>query len=101
MSGGHFDYIQYRFQEVIDSIEELIQNNGKEKPEDLRDRWDNDIYYHKYSDDVIEEFKRGLEIIKKAQIYTHRIDYLVSGDDSEKSFHERLKEDLEETFKTI
>lgn len=31
-----------------------------------------------------------------AQIYTQRIDWLVSGDDSEDSFRERLKEDLEE-----
>jgi hypothetical protein len=31
-----------------------------------------------------------------AQIYTQRIDWLVSGDDGEDSFRERLKEDLEE-----
>jgi hypothetical protein len=30
-----------------------------------------------------------------AQIYAQRIDWLISGDDGEDSFRERLKEDLE------
>ena len=32
--------------------------------------------------------------MKKAAIYAQRIDWLVSGDDSEESFHARLKRDL-------
>jgi hypothetical protein len=37
---------------------------------------------------------KGLEILKNAFVYTQRIDWLLSGDDSEESFHQRLKEDL-------
>jgi hypothetical protein len=43
---------------------------------------------------VIEKFKEGLEILRKAEIYAQRIDWLISGDDGEESFLERLKEDL-------
>ena len=31
-----------------------------------------------------------------AQVYAHRIDWLVSGDDGEDSFHRRLKSDIAE-----
>lgn len=44
---------------------------------------------------MIEKFKEGVEFLRKAQIYAHRIDYLLSSDDGEESFLERLKEELE------
>ncbi len=31
MSGGHFDYNQYRIREIADSIERLIEKNGKKQ----------------------------------------------------------------------
>ena len=34
--------------------------------------------------------------MKTAAIYAQRIDWLLSGDDGEQSFKERLKEDLDE-----
>lgn len=36
----------------------------------------------------------GLFNLKLANIYLHRIDWLLSGDDGEDSFHSRLKEEL-------
>jgi hypothetical protein len=45
--------------------------------------------------EVIEEFKKGAEIIKLAQIYMQRMDWLLSGDDGEESFISRLKQDKE------
>ena len=29
MSGGHFDYDQYRIQNIADSVDQLIRQNGK------------------------------------------------------------------------
>jgi hypothetical protein len=43
---------------------------------------------------VIEKFKEGLEIIRKAEIYAQRIDWLVCGDDGPESFLRRLEQDL-------
>ena len=80
MSGGAFEYLQrrYEWQEAIERIEHIIEENHSE----LRL-------------DVIEEFKKGLRVIKEAQVYLERIDYLLSDDDGEDSFLKRLKYDLE------
>ena len=94
MSGGHFDYQQYRIREIADSVEQIIRNNGKLKPEEDRNHFDSD-YYSNYSPEVIKKMKKGLEILRKAEVYAQRIDWLVSGDDGEDSFLERLDEDLE------
>ena len=48
-----------------------------------------------YSKQTIKEFKKGLAILKKAYIYAQRIDWLLSDDDGEESFHKRLKEELD------
>jgi len=47
-----------------------------------------------FSPETIEEFKRGLLILRQAHVYAQRIDWLVSGDDGEDSFHRRLQNDL-------
>lgn len=53
-------------------------------------------YFPEYSEKTIKEFRRGLDILKKARVYAHRIDWLMSGDDGEDSFHKRLEESLKE-----
>lgn len=52
-----------------------------------------------YSKETIKEFKKGIKILKMAEIYAQRIDWLLSGDDGEENFHERLKEELEQLKK--
>jgi hypothetical protein len=39
--------------------------------------------------------KEAVNVLRVAQIYAHRIDWLFSGDDGEESFLKRLDEDLE------
>ena len=106
MSGGHWEYLQYRLTDVSEDIEKLVEKNGQPKSaEELKENsWrDNDWYekypedkYHtEYPEEVIEEFKKGAEIIKLAQIYMQRMDWLLSGDDGEESFISRLKQDKE------
>lgn len=53
-------------------------------------------YFPEYSEETIKEFRKGIDILKKAQVYAHRIDWLMSGDDGEENFHKRLKEELKE-----
>ena len=107
MSGGAFDYKQYNISMIADEIEQMVKNNGRPKTkEELKDeswgrdtswyeKYPEDLNHYKYPDDVIEEFKKGVEILRKAQIYAQRIDWLISGDDGEESFHKRLKEELD------
>ena len=105
MSGGKFDYQNRQINDWIETIEYYINKNGKRKTaeeikyEDWRDpdwyvKYPEELYHRKYSNNIIEEFKTGVEILKKAYIYANRIDYLLCGDDEEESFISRLKEDL-------
>ena len=91
MSGGTFDYIQYRFEEIVDRIEEEIKDNTV-KPEYWWGEWNGQVY----SDETIAEFKKAIEVVNKARVYVHRVDWLLSGDDGEESFHKGLAEDLAE-----
>lgn len=106
MSGGHWEYLQYRFTDVIDDIKKEIDKSGKPKTKeelkeefyrdsDWYEKYPEDKFHYKYPDEVIEEFKKAVDIIAKAQVYMHRIDWLLSCDDGDESFLERLKEDLD------
>lgn len=105
MSGGAFDYNQWHIGHIADSIENLIEKNGRAKTrEELKEeswrdsswyeKYPEDLNHHKYSDDVIEKFKEAVLILKKAEIYAQRVDWLISGDDGEENFLKRLNEDL-------
>lgn len=105
MSGGHWDYLQYRFTDVIEDIKKEIEKSGKPKTQeelkeefyrdsDWYEKYPEDKFHYKYPDEVIEEFKKAVDIIAKAQVYIHRIDWLLSCDDGDESFIKRLKEDL-------
>jgi len=108
MSGGTFDYNQYRIRDIANDIEQEIAKSGKPKSQrELKDEggWrDNDEWYkkypedlnhHKLRDEILEEFKNAYEMLRKAEIYAQRVDWYLAGDDGEDSFLERLKSDLE------
>lgn len=104
MSGGAFDYNQYKIGYIADQIEETVVKNGVEKtPEEIKNDWHNDEWYekypedkfhYKYPDEVIEKMKEAVKALKIAQVYAQRVDWLFSGDDGEESFLSRLEEEL-------
>lgn len=85
MSGGHFDYAQYKLEDIADEIRSLIalNNNPQLDPE------------AKYSDETIAKFLEADKTLRVAAVMAQRIDWLVSGDDGEESFHKRWNEDIE------
>lgn len=78
MSGGHFNYEQYRIDDIQIAIEKLIKYNDN------------------LDELTIAEFKTAIKLLSKASVYVQRIDWLISDDDSEETFHERLAEELKE-----
>ena len=90
MSGGHFNYKQYELGHMADEIEQLILDNGSEEVDEYGDRKSYD-----YSPETIEAFEYARIALLHAQIYVQRIDWLVSGDDGEDSFHKRLEADFD------
>ncbi len=82
MSGGHFDYQQFAITEIAESIKQEIRTSGKQ----------NRIY----SSLVLEKLEKGVRVLERAAIYAQRIDWLISWDDDDESFLERLEKGLKE-----
>lgn len=80
MSGGMFEYDQYRINDMIDEIKKEMQN-----PSDYIE--DKELF--------ILTCKEAIKSLKIAFVFAHRIDWFLSGDDGEDSFYKRLREDLE------
>ena len=89
MSGGHFGGQQYIINQIADEINQIIRSND----DTSLNRW-GDRIGRGYSEDTINKFKEAIELLNKSAIYAQRIDWLLSDDDSEETFHKRLKEDL-------
>ncbi len=82
MSGGHFDYDQYRILEIARELESLIENNNIPV--------DDFGYVRNYDDSILEIFnkvKNDIEVLFK---HIDKIDRLVSGDIGEESFLEHF-----------
>lgn len=109
MSGGSFDYNQYKIGYIADDIEKLIEKNGRKKtPQEIqKDGWSDpdwykkypeELHHYKYPKEVIKEFKKAVKILRKAEIYAHEIDWLISCDNGNESFLRELKEKLNNTL---
>lgn len=85
MSGGYFDYDQYRLIDIINKLDERearIKDDGK----------DTDVLtFDEVTEDLIQDAK---VIAQLAQIFLQRVDWLLSWDDGPETFKERIKEDL-------
>ena len=91
MSGGHFSYKQHHLLDMADDIgSQILTNDSTEKNE-----WGDNIG-NRYSPETIEEFEKAVKALKTAYVYAQRIDWLLSGDDGEDSFHTRLQAQLGE-----
>lgn len=91
MSGGYFDYQQYRLGEIADRIETLIETNHSEELNEY-----GDPVGRGYTEETIEEFVAAVRILREAYVYVQRVDWLLSGDDGEEEFHKRLEQDLDD-----
>ena len=89
MSGGHFDYQQYRLHDMAESISELIASNESGETDEYGEK-----IGRFYSDDTIAKFKRTERSLRAAEAMVQRVDWLVSGDDGEEEFHKRWDEEL-------
>ena len=104
MSGGAFDYRQRYIEDIADEIEQEIIEAGREIPQEIwaKNHWyassfdDSDRTYPTYERKTIDIMKRAVYVLRMAYIYAKRIDWMLSGDDSEESWVKRLEEDLKD-----
>lgn len=109
MSGGRFDYDQYRIDHIADEIESVILKNKVEKDKKDLYRWDYDEngnvyegsrFYYSYNEKTIERFKEAVKTLRKAAIYAQSIDLLLSSDYGESTFHKILEKELKKKWRT-
>jgi hypothetical protein len=91
MSGGHFNYKQHSLLDMADDIGSFILNNDSTEKNEFGDNIGNC-----YSPETIKEFEVAVKALKTGYVYAQRIDWLLSGDDGEDSFHKRLQAQLKE-----
>ena len=106
MSGGFFDYDQYRINNMADNLEEELNRQGKEKEKDdlyfdigYYADYPEEMYYPIYPDLVQEKMREAVKHLRLAAIYAQRVDWYLSGDDGAEDFLERLDEELKELEK--
>lgn len=85
MSGGKFDYVQYRIDDAVEQLKRFIEIEENPQEGD---------YNHGLSKETIDKLKECYRMLSVGGKMLHRIDWLLSGDDGEETFHERLEEDL-------
>jgi len=96
MSGGHFDgWSHYRLEEISEEIKSRIKTENIEVTNE-NGEFLGTMEKSEYSADTNHELLNAINIIQQASIYIKRIDWLLSGDDGEESFQERLREELED-----
>lgn len=94
MSGGYFDHKDWHIDDFADDIQQKIRNNDSTE----LNEWGVRIGRH-YSAETMAKFRQAVEHLRIARLYLRRIDYLLSGDDSEDSFHRNLEQDLQRMMK--
>lgn len=77
MSGGYFNYANHGLRSMKEELDAIISRNDSD-----------------YHDETLEHFICASCLLELCDLYMHRIDWLLSGDDDEDDFHERLHLDL-------
>ena len=93
MSGGAFEYKQYKIQDLIEDMENLLVRLDKEPIDSFE--CDSLKRYVDDSEPLKNKIKENIKYLKRAYRFTQRIDWFISGDDCEENFYERLKEEIE------
>ena len=103
MSGGRFDYDQFRIKSIAEQIQEYLDDMGKERYDvdssfmrDFYDKYPEAKYNRVESKEVQEKMREAIKALKIAYIYAQRVDWYLSGDDGEESFLSRLEQELKD-----
>ena len=97
MSGGYFEYNQYKLEVMAEEIESLIENNNKPHTNIY-----GEIKEARYLDsEIIKKFKEAAYNLRRTREMVQRIDYLLSSDDSEQSFKKEWEKEIPVSWESI
>ena len=80
MSGGQFDYVQFRFCEIVETIRSTIANNDGTDGEHL-------------PPDIIARLAETADQVELAEKMVTRVDWLLSGDNGVDCFRRRWEQE--------
>ena len=83
MSGGHFEYNQYRIDDIADKLRITIAKCRQKKE-----------YYECYSNEFIDIMVDAYNKSRELAVIIGRIDWVLSGDDGEDDYQKSLEEDM-------
>jgi prephenate dehydrogenase len=86
MSGGYFDYVQHRISGAADSLERYIARCESGDPDMYGDTVEQ-------PPEVLAKLRDCERTVRRAAAMLHRVDYLLSFDDSEGSFLKRWNDE--------
>lgn len=89
MSGGHFEYQQYRIEDIAVEIDEMIKSNDDKSLNEWGQRRGKG-----YPPEIIEKFRMAAHTLRQAAEMAQRVDWLVSGDDGGDCFLRRWEKEV-------
>ena len=89
LSGGAFAHQQYCIGAIADEIVEVIERNASTSVSQF-----GDLLGRGYNEQVLARLRDAVDALRVAQIYAHRVDWLLSDDDGPDSFIARLADNL-------
>lgn len=107
MSGGHYDYLYHRLDELADYIEGDFINDGKYTDEDWSAEMDfygrrPDREYDRLEDAtpeeraiILEEIKSLIKDLRRCSIRAKELEWYMSGDTGATSYLNRLKDGVD------
>lgn len=93
MSGGTFGYHEYEIENIAETIQNVLDRQGKMKPKGYT-FYDDDPCYETYPEEVLQHMRDAVKTLRRAYIYARRIDRLLTRDDSNESFLKTLEAQL-------
>lgn len=101
MSGGTFDYNQYKITDIADEIQSRLDRQGQTMDDRWHSSYDLPFTYMTFPPEAEQRLKDAVKALRIAAIYAQRADWYLAGDDGEESFVRRLDEELKELEKQI
>lgn len=80
-----FGYGQYHMRTIADTI--YLESKLRRRKGDA------------FTGDTAQAFRDAIALLRVAEVYARRIDWFLSGDDTEEGFHARLREELERVYR--
>ena len=93
MSGGTLETSPWMLRSLAEELENFVNNQWAFRLKDREPDLNKEEYNYEFELRTLDKIAEAAKAIYKAAQMAERVDYLLSGDDSENTFHLRWEED--------